>query len=446
MAALVTALGLLAAPAVARDQLGEVASAGPGPEAYDHVLVHKMGPRHADRVLVLMPGTLGGAGDFTLLGRALTKRVDDLQVWAVDRRSQALEETVVFEQALAGERTPLEAFDHYLGWLTNGGVPADHYRFLDVATVPFAREWGMRTALDDARRVVRAAGARRARGAPRRALARRLADGRVRGLGLPRQARLPRSRRAGPDRRWPSRQLRRLRPRPGAGADRRACDLEPVRRPARERGGRVRAGLFAEIGGLFARLAPTASAAPLQAFSLLPAAFKPAQTVTNRGLLGLRVRSRQLAAASRPARQRRRAGDGGDPLDWVDGGLTPVSRLARTFGQEPSNSVEWFFPKRLTIDTNGADAMRMNDVARFLGLRLEHTKRIDVPIYAFQTDLTDGDVLRGAERLVRRAKTTWGESLLVDGAPRQSHLDPLTATPERNEFLHTLIDFLGAVD
>ena len=51
-------------------------------------------------------------------------------------------------------------FDYYLGWLTNGGQPADHFQFLDTATLPFAREWGMKTALDDARKVVR--GGRRA--------------------------------------------------------------------------------------------------------------------------------------------------------------------------------------------------------------------------------------------------------------------------------------------
>ena len=75
-----------------------------------------------------MPGTMGGAGDFTLLGKQLTKRVDDLQVWAIDRRSQALEDTTAFRQALAGEITPQQMFDHYLGWLTNGGSPADHYQ------------------------------------------------------------------------------------------------------------------------------------------------------------------------------------------------------------------------------------------------------------------------------------------------------------------------------
>jgi hypothetical protein len=48
-------------------------------------------------------------------------------------------------------------FDRYLGWLTNGGFPPDHYQFVDTSGLGFAREWGMKTAPDDARRVVRVA-------------------------------------------------------------------------------------------------------------------------------------------------------------------------------------------------------------------------------------------------------------------------------------------------
>jgi hypothetical protein len=122
-----------------------------------------------------------------------------------------------------------------------------------------------------------------------------------------------------------------------------------------------------------------------------------------------------------------------------------LARLAATFGQEPSNAVEWYFPKRLTIDTNGADRMRMNDVARFLGLRLEHTREIDVPIYAIQTDLTDGDVLRGARRLVKLARTRPAAAELVDADPQQSHLDPLTAAPKRNMFVSTVAPFIERI-
>ena len=71
---------------------------------------------------------------------------------------------------------------------------------------------------------------------------------------------------------------------------------------------------------------------------------------------------------------------------WQDGGVTPISRVIDLFAAEPSNAVEWYYPKRLNIDTNGADQMKMNGVAKFLGLRLMHTNDINVPIYAFPRD------------------------------------------------------------
>ena len=180
------------------------------------------------------------------------------------------------------------------------------------------------------------------------------------------------------------------------------------------------AGLFAEIGGSFARQDPTGSAAPLQDFAFLPAAFDPGFPVTNEALFGyafdrdtspesLRLLHANMGAVDPYAE--------GEISGWTDGGITPVSRMAKMFGDEPVNSVEWFFPKRLSIDTNGANALEQNDVADFLGLRLEHTDDIDVPIYAFQTDLTNGGVLEGAQNLVDRAKTKEKDAKLVEGAP-----------------------------
>jgi hypothetical protein len=185
----------------------------------------------------------------------------------------------------------------------------------------------------------------------------------------------------------------------------------------------------------------------LGTFPLLPDEFKPPVPATNAAGFGYAF-DRDTSPPALGLLHVNAGGlaDTGDPRPWADGGVTPVDRLAENFGQEPTNGVEWFFPRRLTIDTNGANAMRQNDVADFLGLRLMHTRRIDVPLYAFQTDLTDGGVLRGARALVKRARTAKREATLVDGAPEQSHLDPLTAAPRRNEFLKTLTGFLDRVD
>jgi hypothetical protein len=93
-AALLALMSLLLLPGLA--SAGPVVSvrgaSGPGPPRYDRVRYERFGPASAKRVLILVPGTQGGAGDFSLVGPEIVKRVRGLQVWAYDRRSQALED------------------------------------------------------------------------------------------------------------------------------------------------------------------------------------------------------------------------------------------------------------------------------------------------------------------------------------------------------------------
>ena len=440
---------LCAGPATAAERYVPVEGAdGPGPARYDRVFVAKFGPKSAGRVLVLMPGTFGGAGDFTLSARYLVKKVPDLQVWVIDRRTQALEDTSVFRRGLSGAVGLQRVFDYYLGWIADNSIQ-DHYELLDQNEFPFARRWGMGVALRDARRVVRLAraGGRRVvlgghslgasltvayaswdfggRPGYRDLDGLVLIDGGL--LGSFDAFTLDQAKAAISD----------------LDAGRPFGDLLGI-------GVAESAGLFAEMGGVFARIAPTGDAATLQDFPLLPGSLDPGYPVTNRGLLGhgfdretsppdlalIHVNAGQLDGGGSPC---------GQPCDWVDGSVTPINRIARSFGQEPANGVEWFFPRRLTIDTNGANQLRRNRVARFLGLRLEHSAAVDLPVYAVQTDLTGGGVLRGARNFIRRARTTFAESVLVDQDPRQSHLDPLLAPPAANGYLKTVVPFLRRV-
>ena len=181
-----------------------------------------------------MPGTEGGAGDFTLDARYLVKHDRGLQVWAIDRRTQALEDTSAFAAALRGQIPLQQAFDYYLG---GGGLP-----------LPGRQRRPVRPRVGDVggpqRRPRRGAQGSRPRppaGRPRRALPRRLADRRLRRLGLQRPAGLQGPERVGADRRRPARELRCLRPRAGAEGRHRPADERPVPRPARcgpARGGR----------------------------------------------------------------------------------------------------------------------------------------------------------------------------------------------------------------
>src|SRR5918994_1322146 len=308
-------------------------SDAPGPRQYDRVFVTKVGPRRADRVLVLVPGFIGGAGDLTLVARDLVNRVPNLQVWAVDRRTQAFEDTSVFERALGGEATGQEALDYYLGWIGDPSIQP-HYEPLDEDGVPFVRRWGLEVALRDLRHVVREAG----RGSREVVLG---------GHWLGASTTLAYAS-------WD------FKGRPGFR------DLEGVvlidggllgsfdaynRTQAEQALSELEqgspfsdllglglpwvAGPFAEVGALFAKLDPT-GASVLQQFPLLPQQFKPPVPATNRGALGyafdadtspdslelIQVRAGQLAPS-------------GDPRDWQDGEVTPIARVRTRSPRSP---------------------------------------------------------------------------------------------------------------
>ena len=423
---------LALAPAASADTYTSVrGDNAPGPSRYDRSYVLKVGPSSAKRVLVLVPGTYGGAGDFRLVARDIVRRVPGLQVWAWDRRTQGLEDTSVFERG-----NPDDAFAYYLNFRE---VRGRTFRPVNGAEdTPYAREWGLETSLEDLRRVVLQAGKHGRKvilgghslgGSTVMAYASWDFRGRpgyrdIDGMVLIDGA------------------LDSTRPRlsaEGAREQKRAidegdpfADLLGLNLP-------WAAGVFAETGALFARKAPNAPAA-LHDYPLLPAAFKPPVRATNEAGFGyafdvdtsppalglLHVRAGQLAPT-------------GDPRPWQDGDNTPVQRLARTFGTEPANGVEWYFPRRLPLDLQAASALKPTPAARVLGVRVRHARQVNVPLFAFGTDFSDGRVVAAARRFARTSRVphaTFAQSL------RFTHLDPLTSSPANNHFLRTVVPFL----
>jgi hypothetical protein len=200
--------------------------------------------------------------------------------------------------------------------------------------------------------------------------------------------------------------------------------------------------VFAEVGASYARRAPDAPAA-LADYPLLPAQFKPPVRATNEGGFGyafdvdtsppalglLHVRAGQLAPT-------------GDPRPWQDGENTPIQRLARTFGTEPANGVEWYFPRRLPLDLQAASALRPTPAARVLGVRVRHARRVNVPLFAFGTEFSDGRVVAAARRFARSGRVP---RATFAQASRFTHLDPLTASPGSNHFLRTVVPFLRQI-
>lgn len=392
-------LATLAAAAGATAASGD-AAATPGAR------VTVYGPASAARVLVLVPGLGGGAGNFALLGPELVRRVPGLQVWALDRRGDALEDPTGF----ASE--PDTAYRYYFDRLAIGGRTFDP----NVAVArPDAVRWGLAANLADLRAVIRRAGKGRRTvllGGHSLGAATTLAyaawdfsgrpghrdldgmvlidGGQLGTFGMPTLSEA-------------RRELARLRP----------------AQPFEDRlgvGVPWLFGVFAQLAASYARTAPD-SPSTLARSPLLPAAFRPSGEVTNA----------QFFAGS--------LGQAG--IDVESCGVDGASRMVAA---SAPNAFDWYFPTRLRIDLLGAASLRPDPVTRLLDLRLRHLRTIDVPTYAFAT----GDIpstLTGARNLLARSRVPRGASVLAQDAAMR-HADPLCAPFARSAFLRTLVPWL----
>lgn len=427
LSALAAAAPLLgASPAAASRYVAVKGAPGPGPARFDKVWTDRHGPARAKTVLVLIPGTNGGAGSVAPLAEALVDRVRGLQVWAFDRRGNAFEDTSGFR---GGDLA--RARDQYLSFRFERTLAAD---------VPFVADWGFATEMNDLRRVIRRAsdggrhrvilgghsrGASSAvayaawdfagRGGHEALDGLVLVDGGLGAFG------------------------------PQGFTERQATDGLAEIRAGRLFTDPLGAGIpeagpvFAELLALHARLAP-GERSPIQDHPLVPAALRPPFPVTNEAFLGY-VLDRTTSPRSLAALHVRAGGLAatGDPRGWRDGEATPIQRLARAFSREPGNAAEWYYPQRLVLDTSAANALRRTPAADALGLRLFHTREINLPLFAYQTDLTGGGVLRGARTLVRRSRIR--RPALVDASATTSHLDPVLGPA----MVGTVVPFLRKV-
>jgi pimeloyl-ACP methyl ester carboxylesterase len=359
-------------------------------------------------VLILVPGLGGGAGNFAVIGPALVERVPDLQVWAVDRRGDRLEDQLGFA---AGE--PGAAYRYYFDGLALGASRFDPNR---ATKTPAAKDWGLAVNLADLRAVVK-----RARAGGRRVLLgghslgaatavayaawefagkpghRDLAGlvlidgGQLGTFGFPTLAQTN-------------------------AALAKVSAAQPF-----EDGLGIGVpwlyGVFAQLAAWYALWAPDAPS-EIAASPLLPPSFRPTEPVTNREFF-----ERSLAAGGISAE---RCG--------VDGAL-------RMVGAVNPNAFDWYFPTRLKIDLLGAARLRDDPVARRLGLRLRHLREISVPVYALAT----GDIpttATGAKALLASSRSPKGKARIVSD-PTMRHADPLCTPYERSPFLRTLVAWLA---
>jgi len=114
-------------------------------------------PKEVEAILVLIPGFMGGANSFDYIGRQLVSMaeadagVGSLEVWAVERRTNCLEDLTGMNAAeAAGD--PSIAVDYYYHGLEVGGHVFQG--FLGEPDVPFLSEFGLKLLMDDVRKII----------------------------------------------------------------------------------------------------------------------------------------------------------------------------------------------------------------------------------------------------------------------------------------------------
>ncbi len=373
--------------------------------------ISKYGPASATRALVLVPGSGGSGGSFSQIAPALVAHVPNLQVWATERRGDALADPRGFS---AGD--PSRAHGYYFGRQPLDGNTFDP----NVASKhPEARGWGLPVALADLHRVVLAAraGGRRkvilgghsigaatslayaawdfgGRAGYRDLAGIVLIDGGELGtFGTPTVAQA----RTG---------LARLKAQATPFDDRLGIGAPWV------------FGALGQIAALYALNAPAQSSV-LAASPLVPAQFRPPGSPTNADFFAFAAKA---------------AG-----IDVAHCGATAAARLASS---QPHTLSSWYYPTRLDVDLIGAASLRPDPVTRLLGLArgLRHLGAVDVPLYAFST----GDIpttLAGARAFLDRSHSPRSAAVLAQDATLR-HVDPLCVPFAKSRFLQTLVPWL----
>ncbi|MBA2348377.1 MAG: alpha/beta fold hydrolase [Solirubrobacterales bacterium] len=447
LAALAT-ITLLVAPtaASAKDTVTTLPGfKAPGtPSSLNKVKVLKQGSAKARNVLVLEPGTSAGAANFQPVAAALLKRLKGWQVWSIERRENGLEDQSALDRVKRGQDTPQQLFDYYLGWIGNANATGEHFEPKSTEQTSFARGWGMNVAMQDLRRVIRSAGKGK-----RKVV---LGGHSLGGSMAVAYATWDFKGRAG------AKDLDGLVLIDGGSSSRKAPTVKAAKASLAELaegspfidltglGLPWSAGVFNAIGSTLALKAPDERSI-LADWPLLPAELKAPFPVTNRAAYGYAIDTqtgpKNLALVQQHVG---RLASSGDPRDWVDGELGGIRFAAAAFsGPVGMDGSSWYHPRRLSLDSSVVNGGVRTAAQKTLGVRTTRGRDVKVPIYAFETSLGKGRVLKGAQALARRSKVRRRDVTLVDRSRTYAHIDPLSADPRKNAFLKTVAPFLQRI-
>lgn len=419
---------------------------GPGPAEYNRVWVRTYGPQDARHVLILLPGSPSGQGNYDALAPALVAELPDLAVWTLDRRENGLEDTTGFAVNDAGR-----AFSYYF---LDGEVSGRRFSPVSDDDASFAHDWGINVAFSDLHQVVLAARDGGHRGV--------ILGGHSMGaIQTPTYAVWDFDGKAG------AADLEALVMIDGAPfeAFKKALAGTPFATPWRSVAEARAAldafaqqspfgfagpalpvplwliGIMPELACQYALQDPDgASILQLLTPFLLPLEEVPLFPITNSAFFGLvttkgvvdsfAVRTGELAQS-------------GDPRPWIDGPFASVESVCATFAREPGNGMAWYYPVRIDMDLLLAvPDLTPNDVTESLGLRPFHLATLDLPLFVFETSLSEGGVLTAAQRLVAKSNI---QRFQFESDQAMGHLDPLSDFADQNHFFATVVPFLRTI-
>ena len=453
-----------------------------------------------ERVLILMPGLLAGASAFDHMGARIVERSGGrVALWAIDRRSNALEDHTGIDAAEAA-RDPERAKDYYVRGQEIDGRTFEGFVTENGSDVSYLSEWGVRTHVEDLDALVTEAGNRY----PNAAL---FVGGHSLGASLaPIYAAWDFGGRAGFER-LSGLVLLEGAPSPSSGS----AIPDPgtyEAAVARTRGGAL---LFSiPFAGL--DLYPTAEIIALRASSRTgdPTGLSPdadlvatffrllfplgeVPPATNRAVLGLGfddeyepVSFLRTAIGEGVGPQARNVWGTvialalGAPLsplftptdasftyDWLPASAmeepeaTDLDTFAELLFAGPSNLIEWYYPARLSLDVGILDALDVRPTGDWRleaqGLAVTENARVDVPVFAAGGGLgivphrddfepyreSIAPVLRSG---LARADTVDGFSSRI--IPGHAHIDTLAARDEGagNGVFQPLLDWMIAAE
>ena len=413
------------------------------PAKYNKVGVIKVGSPHARNVLVLEPGTSAGGGYFVPLAQWIVSRARGWQVWSVERRENLLEDQSELNLAKRHKVTVTQMFDYYLGYLADSSITR-HIQPVPDSAVPFARNWGLRVAIEDLHHVIAAA----------RKLGGRVVLGghSLGGSVVTAYATWNFGGRPGAD------ELAGLVYDDG-GSSGQAVSASAARAELStlSKGTPWLAfssvpapllGLFSAVGSTAALVAPNAPSAS-QSFALTPPVLKPPVPATNLATFGFDtdVKTSQLVFAAQA--HLGHLNTSVSPAGWSSAGaITPIDRWASMLsgaGMTNVDGSEWYFPQRLTDDTGAVDQGNVNPAQKVLSVdaTMGHRLPRSLRIYAFGA-YGGTAITQDAAALARQSRIPRSHLLLVSRKGAYAHNDPASAYP-RNAFFSHLMTFLARV-